>query len=170
MSQSQNERGEPVRAFIGIGSNLDDPREQVETAFSLLDALPGCHVVAKSSLYRSAPFGGVEQDDFVNAVAVVETAVPPAILLSCLKELERSRGRDFGAERWGPRVLDLDILLYGDQVMDTSDLQIPHPGIAERNFVLLPLREIAAELVIPGLGPVADVVVDEHSPLISKID
>ena len=170
MSQSKSERGEPVRAFIGIGSNLNDPRAQVETAFSLLDTLPGCHVVAKSSLYRSAPFGGVDQDDFVNAVVVVETAVPPAILLSCLKELERSRGRDFSAERWGPRVLDLDILLYGDEVMDMPELQIPHPGIAERNFVLLPLREIADDLVIPGLGPVADIAVDERSSLIAKID
>ena len=127
-------------------------------------------VVAKSSFYRSAPFGGVEQDDFVNAVVAVETAVPPAILLSCLKELERSQGRDFKAERWGPRVLDLDILLYGDEVMDTPELQIPHPGIAERNFVLLPLREIADDLVIPGLGPVANIEVDEQSPLISKIE
>ncbi|MGI9201397.1 MAG: 2-amino-4-hydroxy-6-hydroxymethyldihydropteridine diphosphokinase [Woeseiaceae bacterium] len=170
MSQSENERGEPVRAFIGIGSNLDDPRSQVEAAFSLLDTLPGCHVVAKSSLYRSAPFGDVQQDDFVNAVVAVETAVPPAILLSCLKELERSQGRDFNAERWGPRVLDLDILLYGDEVMDTPELQIPHPGIVERIFVLLPLREIADELVIPGLGPVVDIVVDDKSPLISKMD
>lgn len=170
MSRSESERGEPVRAFIGIGSNLDEPRGQVETAFVLLDSLPGCHVVAKSSFYLSAPFGGVEQDDFVNAVAVVETAVPPAILLSCMKELERSRGRDFGAERWGPRVLDLDILLYGDEVMDTPELQIPHPGIAERNFVLLPLREIAGDLVIPGLGPVVDIEIDERSPLVSKID
>ena len=170
MSQSQNARGEPVRTFIGIGSNLADPRSQVDTAIALLDALPGCHVVAKSSFYRSAPFGGVQQDDFVNAVVAVETAVPAAILLSCLKELERSQGRDFNAERWGPRVLDLDILLYGDEVMDTPELQIPHPGIAERNFVLLPLREIADDLVIPGLGPVANIAINELSPLISKIE
>ena len=165
-----DDRGAPVHAYIAIGSNLDSPRDQVNIAVQLLDALPGCHVVAQSSLYQSAAFGGVEQDDFVNAVVKVETAVPPAILLSCLKELERSRGRDFAAERWGPRPLDLDILCYGDQVVDTPELQIPHPGISERNFVLLPLREIAAELVIPGLGPVADIVVDEHSPRIEKID
>lgn len=163
------DRKDPVLAYVGIGSNLDDPRRQVEFAIALLDDLPGCHVVSRSSLYQSAPFGDVEQADFINAVAAIETAVPPAILLSCFKELERSQGRDPDAERWGPRVLDLDILLYGSDVVDTKDLQIPHPGIAERNFVLLPLREVAAELVIPGLGPVADLPVDEESPRISLL-
>ena len=163
-------RSDPVLAYVGIGSNLDDPQTQVELAVTLLDELPGCHVLRKSSLYRSAPFGDVEQGDFINAVVVLETAVPPAILLSCLKELEHSRGRDFDAERWGPRILDLDILVYGDHVVDAEGLQIPHPGIAQRNFVLLPLREVAADLVIPGLGPVADIPVDELSPPISKLD
>ncbi|MGI9222666.1 MAG: 2-amino-4-hydroxy-6-hydroxymethyldihydropteridine diphosphokinase [Woeseiaceae bacterium] len=163
-------RGDPATAYIAIGSNLDDPRSQVESAMSLLDALPGCHIVARSSLYQSAPFGGVAQDDFINAVVAVETVVPPAILLSCLKELERARGRDFSEERWGPRILDLDILLYGEEVVDTQELQIPHPGIGERNFVLLPLREIAARLVIPGLGPLANIEISEESPRISKID
>ena len=164
-----DDRKEPVLAYVGIGSNLGDSERQVELAIALLDDLPGCHVVARSSLYQSAPFGDIEQDDFVNAVAVIETAVPPAILLSCFKELERSQGRDLDGERWGPRMLDLDILLYGSDVMDTDNLQIPHPGIAERNFVLLPLREIAADLVIPGLGPVADIPVDEGSPRISML-
>ena len=94
----------------------------------------------------------------------------PAILLACMKELERSRGRDLAAQRWGPRILDLDILLYGDQVVASAELQIPHPGIAERNFVLLPLREIAPDLVIPGLGSLASIAVDEQSPLISLLD
>ena len=140
-----DDRKDPVLAYVGIGSNLQEPRRQVELAIAMLDDLPGCHVVYRSSLYQSAPFGDVEQADFINAVAAVETAVPPAILLSCFKELERSQGRDPDAERWGPRVLDLDILLYGSDVMDSENLQIPHPGIAERNFVLLPLREIAAD-------------------------
>ena len=163
-------RKEPVLAYIGIGSNLDDPRRQVEVAITVLNDLPGCHVLRQSSLYVSAPFGGVEQADFVNAVVELQTAVPPPVLLSCVKELERSSGRDPTAQRWGPRILDLDILLYGDQVVDLPDLQIPHPGIAERNFVLLPLREIAPDLVIPGLGPVAGFAVDEQSPLISILD
>jgi 2-amino-4-hydroxy-6-hydroxymethyldihydropteridine diphosphokinase len=162
-------RKDPVHAYIGIGSNLDDPMWQVTNAFELLDELPGCHVLARSSIYQSAPFGDVVQDDFMNAVAKLETAVPAGILLSCLKEIERAQGRDPKAERWGPRVIDLDILLYGSEKIDLPNLQIPHAGIAERNFVLLPLREIEAELVIPGLGPVADIVVDECSPPISRI-
>ena len=164
------QRKDPVLAYIGIGSNQDDPRRQLELAITLLNELPGCHVLRQSSLYVSAPFGGVEQADFINAVVELETAVPPAILLACCKELERSRGRDPKAQRWGPRILDLDILLYGDQIVESTDLQIPHPGIAERNFVLLPLREIAPDLVIPGLGPVAGIAVDEQSPRISILD
>ncbi len=163
-------RKDPVLAYIGIGSNLDDPRRQVESAITMLNELPGCHVLRQSSMYVSAPFGGVEQADFVNAVVELETAVPPAILLACVKELERSRGRNPKAQRWGPRVLDLDILVYGDQVLESAELQIPHPGIAARNFVLLPLREIAPDLVIPGLGPVAGIAVDEQTPLISILD
>jgi len=159
-----------VLAFIGVGSNMQNPQQQVETAINLLDELPGCRVVRSSSLYRSAPLGGIEQADFVNAVAVIETAVPPAILLSCCKELERGRGRDPDGERWGPRPLDLDILVYGSERLDTEDLKIPHPGIAERNFVLLPLQEVAADLVIPGLGPVVDLPVNRTSPRITLID
>lgn len=163
-------RQDPVLACIGIGSNMQNPQQQVVTAINLLDELPGCRVVRRSSLYRSAPYGGIEQADFINAVAVMETAVPPAILLSCCKELERGRGRDPDGERWGPRPLDLDILVYGDACIDTDDLKIPHPGIADRNFVLLPLQEIAADLVIPGLGPVADLPVTNSSPRITMID
>lgn len=160
----------PVSAFIGIGSNLDDPIRQVNHAFDLLDDLPGCHVSKRSSLYRSAPFGGVEQDDFINAVAEIETGVPPELLLACLKETERTMGRDLNGPRWGPRILDLDILLYGNDVVDEPDLVIPHPGIALRNFVLLPLCEIAPDLEIPGLGPVSELEVDTDSPRIEKID
>lgn len=165
-----DERQDPVLAYVGIGSNLLDPRRQVKNAITLLDELPGCRVVQQSSLYQSAPFGDIEQADFINAVVSLETAVPPAILLSCFKELERSLGRNPDGPRWGPRPLDLDILVYGDAIVDYTDLQIPHPGIAERNFVLLPLREIAAELVIPGLGRVAQIPVDETSPRIALIN
>ena len=163
-------RKDPVLAYIGIGSNLHDPAVQVVNAFDLLNQLPGCHVLERSSLYQSAPFGDVEQDDFINAVVQVETAAPAEILLACLKEIERTQGRDPDAQRWGPRIIDLDILLYGQQIIDLPGLQVPHPGIAERNFVLLPLREITPELVIPGLGPVADIAVDEQTPPIARID
>jgi len=163
-------RRDPVLAYIGVGSNLDGPRQQVLHAIALVDQLPGCHVQQQSSIYRSAPFGPVAQDDFMNAVVAVETAVPPDILLACLKEIERVQGRDPRAKRWGPRVIDLDILVYGDQTLDLPQLQVPHPGIGERNFVLLPLREIAPDLVIPGIGRVADIAIDEHVPPIRRVD
>jgi 2-amino-4-hydroxy-6-hydroxymethyldihydropteridine diphosphokinase len=106
----------------------------------------------------------------MNAVAELATAVPAEILLACLQEIERSLGRVPGGERWGPRVIDLDLLVYGDETIDLADLQVPHPGIGERNFVLLPLREIAPQLVIPGLGQVIGLNIDEQHPQISRID
>lgn len=157
-------------AYIGIGSNLNGPVEQVETAFGLLGELPDSRLVARSSLYRSAPFGGVEQPDFVNAVAALETQLDARSLLEQLQHIEQSRGRERGGQRWGPRVIDLDLLVYDDVVIDEPDLTVPHPGIAERNFVLLPLREIAPELEIPGLGRVDSIAVNEEEPRISRIE
>ena len=157
-------------AYIGIGSNLNGPVEQVETAFGLLGELPDSRLVARSSLYRSAPFGGVEQPDFVNAVAALETQLDARSLLEQLQHIEQSRGRERGGQRWGPRVIDLDLLVYDDVVIDEPDLTVPHPGIAERNFVLLPLREMAPELEIPGLGRVDSIAVNEEEPRISRIE
>jgi len=157
-------------AYIGIGSNLYGPVEQVETAFGLLEKLPKSRLVARSLLYRSAPFGGVEQPDFVNAVAALETQLDARSLLEQLQHIEQSRGRERGGQRWGPRVIDLDLLVYDDVVIDEPDLTVPHPGIAERNFVLLPLREIAPELEIPGLGRVDRIAVNEEEPRISRIE
>ncbi len=157
-------------ACIGIGSNLNNPRQQVIDAIERLDELPGCQLLRRSSLYRSAPFGPVKQDDFINAVVVLETTVPADSLLACLKEMERIQGRVACAERWGPRVIDLDILLYGNQTIDLPGLTIPHPGIAFRNFVLLPLQEVAPDTFIPGLGPVAKLAIDEQVPAIQRIE
>jgi 2-amino-4-hydroxy-6-hydroxymethyldihydropteridine diphosphokinase len=165
-----DERREPITAFVGIGSNLNEPIQQIKDALELLDDLPGCHVTRRSSVYRSAPFGPVEQPDFMNAVAELATAVPAEFLLACLQEIERALGREPGGERWGPRAIDLDLLVYGDESIDLPDLQVPHPGITERNFVLLPLREIAPQLVIPGLGQVMGLEIDEQHPQISRID
>jgi len=165
-----NDRRVPVTAFIGIGSNLDEPLRQVRNALDSLDALPGCHVTRYSSIYRSSPFGPVEQPDFMNAVAELTTAVPAGNLLACLQEIERAQGRTHDGERWGPRIIDLDLLVYGEEEIDLPDLQVPHPGIGERNFVLLPLREIAPQLVIPGLGQVIGLKIDERHPQISRID
>lgn len=156
--------------YIGIGSNLNSPVEQVETAFGLLGELPQSRLVARSSLYRSAAFGGIEQPDFVNAVAALETQLDARSLLGQLQHIEQSRGREHGGERWGPRIIDLDLLVYDDVVIDEPDLTVPHPGIAERNFVLLPLREIAPGLEIPGLGRVDSIAVNEEEPRISHIE
>ena len=156
-------------AWIGLGSNLDRPARQIETAFECLDSMPDTRLESRSGLYRSAPFGGVEQADFVNAVALIMTKLPPRTLLGELKALEQMRGREPGGVRWGPRVLDLDILVYANETIDEPGLTVPHPGIAERNFVLLPLTELAPDLDIPGLGRVADIPVNAQEPRIERI-
>lgn len=157
------------RAYVAIGSNLADPRQQVEQAIRALRALPRTSLVARSSLYRSAPYGPVAQPDFVNAVAALATGLDVADLFRRLQAIEHRQGRMRG-ERWGPRVIDLDLLVFADVLIATGDLTVPHPGIAERNFVLLPLQEIAPDLIIPGLGRVADIAVNRDEPRISRID
>jgi 2-amino-4-hydroxy-6-hydroxymethyldihydropteridine diphosphokinase len=156
-------------AYVGIGSNLGMPTRHVEQAIELLAEIPRSRLVSRSSLYRSAPFGGIEQPDFVNAAAAMLTALDARELLDGLLELEKRQGRERGGTRWGPRVLDLDLLVYGNVVLVEPGLTIPHPGIGERNFVLLPLQEIAPELVIPGLGRVASIPVNMNEPRISRI-
>lgn len=141
-------------AYVGIGSNLSDPAAQVQRSFDDLGRIAGVRVEARSGLYRTRPFGPVVQDDFVNAVAGVLTTLTAPALLAQLRALELARGR-VRSERWGPRILDLDLLVQGNHRLDTPELVLPHPGIAERNFVLYPLRDIAPELDIPGVGRVA---------------
>lgn len=155
--------------YVGLGSNLNGPAGQLEDAFGLLAEMPRTRLIGRSSLYRSAPFGGIEQPDFVNAVASLLTRLPAQQMLEELQRIEALRGRGRDEVRWGPRVLDLDLLVFGSLEIDESDLKIPHPGIAERNFVLLPLRELAPELVIPGLGRIATISVDLDEPKISRI-
>jgi 2-amino-4-hydroxy-6-hydroxymethyldihydropteridine diphosphokinase len=155
-------------AYVGIGSNLAEPRQQVEDAIAALQAIPQTSLVARSSLYRSAPLGPVAQPDFMNAVAELATSLDAADLFRRLQEIEDRHGRVRG-ERWGPRVIDLDLLVYADTLIATPDLTVPHPGIAERNFVLLPLQEIAPDLIIPGLGRVADIAVNRDKPRISRV-
>jgi len=156
-------------AYIGIGSNLQGPAGQVESAIERLAEIPQTHLISVSSLYRSMPFGGIEQPDFVNAVAAVLTRLEPSALLQQLQAIERGQGRERGEVRWGPRVIDLDLLVYTDWQIDEPDLSVPHPGIHERNFVLLPLGEIAPDLEIPGLGRVAVIPVNMDEPGISRI-
>ncbi len=156
-------------AYVGIGSNLQSPARQVANAFDLLAAIRDTRLVRCSALYRSAPFGGVEQPDFINAAAALLTQLDARALLDELKSIEVRRGREAGGVRWGPRVLDLDLLVFAAETIDEPGLTVPHPGIAERNFVLLPLREIAPGLVVPGLGYVARLPVNMDEPTIERI-
>jgi 2-amino-4-hydroxy-6-hydroxymethyldihydropteridine diphosphokinase len=139
-------------AYVGIGSNLDDPRTHVLQAFTELDRLPHTRVVKRSALYRSAPVGHAEQPDFVNAVARLETGLPAERLLTELQEIEARHGRKRSVPN-APRTLDLDVLLYGERSLDLPSLKIPHPRMHERAFVLKPLLEVAPEVAIPGRGP-----------------
>jgi 2-amino-4-hydroxy-6-hydroxymethyldihydropteridine diphosphokinase len=143
-------------AYIGVGSNLDDPRAQVLSALERIRDLPRTHLVLASRLYRSRPFGPVAQPDFVNAVAGILTQLESPALLKSLKAIESSMGRPARHERWGPRIIDLDVLAFGSERRREPELTLPHPGIVERNFVLYPLAEIAPDLDLPGLGHVAD--------------
>ncbi len=145
----------PIRVFIGIGANLDDPRMQVTRALRELAALPDTALIAASPLYRSPPLGPPDQPDYVNAVAELSTSLAPHALLDELQALERAHHRVRG-ERWGPRTLDLDVLSYGEAVIDDERLTVPHPGIAARAFVLLPLADLAPALELPGLGRVRE--------------
>ena len=156
--------------YIGLGSNLGGPARQIELAFGRLAGVRDSQLIGQSKRYRSAPFGGIEQPDFVNAVATLLTKLEPRELLAELKTIERASGREEGGARWGPRVIDLDLLVYSNLEISEPDLTIPHAGIAERNFVLLPLRELAPDLVIPGLGRVSKISVNENEPRIERID
>lgn len=144
-----------VIATIGLGANLNDPAAQVEYALAELDRLPGTRLIARSSLYASAPVGYVDQPDFINAVAQVETALAPRVLLAALLDIEHRHGRE-RSFRNAPRTLDLDLLLYGNAHFHEAALTLPHPRMAERGFVLRPLLEIAPDAMIPGRGRAAD--------------
>jgi len=140
-----------VPAYIGVGSNMGDSQGRVRAAFESLGNMHNTRCIAKSRLYRTRPFGPVEQGDFINAVAGVLTQLSAQELLSELRGIETRAGR-VRSERWGPRTLDLDLLVFGDQRIDTVELVVPHPGIAERGFVLAPLVDIAPTLQVPGVG------------------
>jgi 2-amino-4-hydroxy-6-hydroxymethyldihydropteridine diphosphokinase len=153
-----------VSAFIGLGANLDDPRAQVLRAFDELSHLPQSALVARSSLWRSAPLGYADQPEFVNAVARMESALSADQLLDELQKVEAAHGRMRSFAN-APRTLDLDLLLYGDEVRSTPRLTLPHPRMHERAFVLKPLVEIAPDATIPGRGSAAaclDALGDQH--------
>lgn len=140
-----------VDAYIGLGANLDDPARHVREAINALGGIPGCRLVKASRLYRSSPMGPQDQPDYVNAVAKLSVDLNPHRLLDELQAIEAAHGRVRKPDmRWGPRTLDLDILLYGDRTMDDGRLTIPHPGLCVRPFVFVPLLEIEPALRVPG--------------------
>lgn len=145
-----------MTAYIGLGSNLADPVGQIRQARLAIAHTAGIAELAFSGLYRNPPMGPADQPDYVNAAMAVATTLAPQALLQALQAIENRQGRQRSGERWGPRTLDLDILLYGQEQIQTPDLTVPHPGAAERAFVLLPLLEIAPDLAIPGKGLVRD--------------
>ena len=138
-------------AYVGLGANIGDTRAQVLLALDELDRLPQTRVTGRSSLYRSAPLGNPDQPEFVNAVAQLETGLSAACLLDSLMQMERRHGRE-RSFRNAPRTLDLDLLLYGEERIETPALSVPHPRMHERAFVLRPLLEIDPEVSVPGKG------------------
>lgn len=141
-------------AYVGVGSNLDEPVARVREAQAALRGMPQCTAFLDSGLFRSAPVGPADQPDFINAVTAFMTGLDGHALLDCLQAVEKARGRTRSGERWGPRTLDLDLLVLGRVTLDEPELRLPHPRIHERNFVLLPLAEIAPHMRVPGRGSV----------------
>jgi 2-amino-4-hydroxy-6-hydroxymethyldihydropteridine diphosphokinase len=145
----------PVIAYIALGANLDQPIEQIRQGLAMLAELPNSRLLATSSLYRTAPVGVSGHPDYINAVAKLETRLESGALLKFLQVIEAQQGRARQADVIAPRTLDLDLLLYGESCIATPELEVPHPRMPERAFVLVPLAEIAPELHIPGAGPLA---------------
>ena len=146
------------RCFIALGSNQADPVAQVTRAFDELQRLPQSRLLGRSSLYRSAPLGPQDQPPFINAVALLDTLLTPDALLDALQEIEQRAGRVRKAERWGPRILDLDLLLYANRIIDTPRLQVPHYHMHARSFVLYPLAELAPDLTMPDGTPLSNLL------------
>lgn len=155
----------PAVAAVGLGGNLDgpcgSPAQTLRQAVAALGSLPRTRLLRSSSLFRTPAWGDTAQPDFINAVALLHTGLPPRELLDALLALERRFGRDRSrSTHWGPRTLDLDLLLHGEHAIDEPGLHVPHPHLHQRAFVLLPLAQIAPELQVPGHGQVARLLED----------
>jgi 2-amino-4-hydroxy-6-hydroxymethyldihydropteridine diphosphokinase len=153
-----------MRAYIGVGANLGDRAETIRRAVELLGARDDVEVVAVSALKETEPVGFTEQPMFLNGAVAVQTELDPRRLLEALLSVERSLGRSRAGRRFGPRTIDLDLLLYEDEQISEPGLIVPHPRLAERRFALEPLAELDAELVVPGRGRVADLLLGLQSP------
>lgn len=156
--------------FVGLGSNMEDSRALVRAGGAALAKLPGTQVTARSALYRSAPVGQTDQQDFINAVCQLATTLAPESLLQALLDIERAHGRVRQIERGGPRTLDLDLLLYADLRSASAALELPHPRLHERAFVLQPLAELAPELDVPGHGRVRDLLAACRGQRIERLE
>jgi 2-amino-4-hydroxy-6-hydroxymethyldihydropteridine diphosphokinase len=147
-----------MQAWLGLGSNQQDPAARLREAIDHLGRLDGTRVIAASSFYRTPPWGDEQQDDFINAVVQLETSLAPVDLFSGMRAIETHMGRKRSPRRWGPRVIDIDLLLYGDDRFVVDGLEVPHPRMHERAFVLVPLAELDAALDIPGHGRAGDLL------------
>jgi len=144
-------------AYVGIGSNLNEPQRQILRGLDAIAPVPNTLLIARSRIYSSSPLGPQDQPPYVNAAAGLLTQLDAVALLSHLKRLEQELGRAQPVVRWGPRVIDFDLLVFGGQRIDTESLKVPHPGLGVRNFAIYPLSDIAPALHVPGLGSVAQI-------------
>ncbi|UDQ79506.1 2-amino-4-hydroxy-6-hydroxymethyldihydropteridine diphosphokinase [Erwinia rhapontici] len=157
-----------IRVYLALGSNLADPLHQVQSALNALAAIPDTTLVATSSLYRTPPYGPPDQPDFLNAAVALDTRLDAESLLNHTQRIELEQGRVRKAHRWGPRTLDLDIMLFGEQTLNTPRLTVPHYDLHNRAFMLLPLLEIAPELCLPDGTRLADILATLDSSSIRR--
>jgi len=161
----------PIRAFVGVGGNVGDVETTLAEAMWALDSLPQTSLRAQSRMYRTPPWGNTDQPPFINAVVELQTRLAPRVLLDLLLDIELRFGRDRSeGEKWGPRELDLDLLMYGDEQVDEPGMHLPHPHLHERAFVLVPLAEIAPQLEILGARRVSDLLKAVDTTGIEAID
>jgi 2-amino-4-hydroxy-6-hydroxymethyldihydropteridine diphosphokinase len=147
-----------TNAWLGLGANLQEPVQQLKQALKRIQAVEGVEVLRASSFYRTPPWGEENQDDFINAVAQVETRLDALALLREMQAIELAMGRTRKGCRWGPRLIDIDLLLYGDEQLQTEELHLPHPRMHERAFVLVPMAELEPGLEVPGHGGIGSLL------------
>ena len=156
------------KVYIGLGSNLDDPQSQLKKAIIAMEMVPSTSVAKTSSFYRSKPVGPQDQPDYVNAVVELDTELSAPVLLDYLQAIENAQGRERKV-KWGARTLDLDILLFGDEIINDDRLQVPHVEMQNRGFVLLPLNEIFSDCIIPGVGAISSFLQQENTDDLLKL-